>query len=196
MATDTPATVTFQFVAPTVSSPQTLNAMLADPTYNKGRELVNGGKFDEAIDLFEALLKNTIEGTSEDSDATAPVYYQYGNALFLKAEEASSVFAEGVADGKAEGGEAEGGEAEGAEAGDEASAEDGGGDEGDDEEGEGALTDAGVESAVRDTVEANAAVVEEMEIAWEVIEVARTILARLVDDEPAAKVSGRLGGYG
>jgi len=183
MATDTPATVTFQFVAPTVSSPQTLNAMLADPTYNKGRELVNGGKFDEAIDLFEALLKNTIEGTSEDSDATAPVYYQYGNALFLKAEEASSVFAEGVADGKAEGGEAEGGE-------------DGGGDEGDDEEGEGALTDAGVESAVRDTVEANAAVVEEMEIAWEVIEVARTILARLVDDEPAAKVSGRLGGYG
>ena len=54
MAADTPAAVTFQFVAPVASGPDTLEGVLADPTYNKGRELVKGGKFDEAIGLFEA----------------------------------------------------------------------------------------------------------------------------------------------
>jgi hypothetical protein len=76
----------------------------------------------------------------------APVYYQYGAALYLQAEDASTVFADGVADN---GDDVEGDEDEGC--------SDGG------ESG-----DAAVESAVRDTVEANAAVVEDLEIAWEV----------------------------
>ena len=62
----------------------------------------------------------------------APVYYQYGAALYLQAEDASTVFADGVADN-----------------GDDV--------EGDEDEG---CSDGG-ESG-------DAAVVEDLEIAWEV----------------------------
>ena len=133
------------------ASPTTLEEMLADERYNKGRDMINNDDFEGAINHFELLLKTTIEATDESSAATAPVYYQYGASLFLKAESAQSVFAEGVADGA----EGDGEEGEGEQ-------------DGDDEEEGSDNGDAAVESAVRDTVEANAAVVEELEIAWEV----------------------------
>ena len=94
------------------------------------------------------------------SPVAAPLYYQYGSSLFLKAEEATSVFAEGVAD-------------EGAD-----------GEDGAEEDGEG-NDDSAVASAVQDTIEANNATTEDMEIAWEVLEVARNILAPLVEDRDA-----------
>lgn len=85
------------------------------------------------------------------------MYYQYGAALFLQAEDASTVFANGVTDSS-----------------------DGDGDDdenagisndninGDAENETSDTGDSAVESAVRETVEANAAVIEDLEIAWEV----------------------------
>jgi len=95
------------------------------------------------------------------SPVAAPLYYQYGSSLFLKAEEATSVFAEGVAEG----------------------AEDGEDDA--EEDAEQGNDDKAVASAVRDTIEANNDTTEDMEIAWEVLEVARKILSPLVEDRDA-----------
>ena len=164
-----PTPVAFKFDAP--KGPVTLEAMLACSKYNSGRDLINAGSFDEAIDHFTGLLKEVTADTDEVSPASAPVYYQYGAALVLKAEESSSVFAEGLADKPNP-------------------EEDGGGEWG---EGEGTdQSEAGVMDAVKDTVEANAAVVEDLEVAWEVLEVAKNILAPLADDVPEAKVHGPL----
>jgi len=111
----------------------------------------------------------SIEDTDELSSAAAPVYYQYGASLFLKAEEASSLFADGVADGPSEEGQTE--EPAG-----------GASNEDDEEENEEEDEDDAVKSAVQDTVNANKGLVEEMEIAWEVLEVARNILGPMADD--------------
>lgn len=39
--------------------PTTLGEMVEDPRYNQGRDFVNGGDFDHAIELFENLLETT-----------------------------------------------------------------------------------------------------------------------------------------
>jgi len=102
------------------------------------------------------------------------VYYQYGASLFLKAEEASSLFADGVADGPSE--EGHGGEPTSGAG--QMDGESGGEEEEEKEEDE----EDAVKSAVQDTVNANKDLVEEMEIAWEVLEVARNILGPMADD--------------
>jgi hypothetical protein len=93
------------------------------------------------------------------SQAVAPVYYQYGAALYLQAEDASTVFANGVADGGDNGDDEDDNDDAGSE-------RNGGSGEVENESGD--TGDSAVESAVRDTVEANAAVIEDLEIAWEV----------------------------
>jgi hypothetical protein len=48
------------FILATVSQlPKTLEEMVKDPRYNQGRDFVNAGDFDHAIELFENLLKTT-----------------------------------------------------------------------------------------------------------------------------------------
>jgi len=49
-------------------APTTLGDMLAHEPYNAGRELINAGKFELAIEHFSDLLETTKEASGELSE--------------------------------------------------------------------------------------------------------------------------------
>eukprot|EP01084_Bolivina_argentea_P168669 292455_1 len=69
-----------------------------DPRFMQGRALLDAGLVDDAIDFWAEILRQV--GEDEDMDELnfklAPIYYEYGNALLLKSEEAADMFGEAV----------------------------------------------------------------------------------------------------
>ncbi|CAH0473685.1 unnamed protein product [Peronospora belbahrii] len=76
-----------------MSTAQELEATLMDPRFLRGTSLLKKKRFEEAIVVFEDLLRLfcEAEGKSE-SLAVAPIYYEYGNALLSLNETTSSIF--------------------------------------------------------------------------------------------------------
>eukprot|EP00617_Octactis_speculum_P021901 CAMPEP_0185771132 /NCGR_PEP_ID=MMETSP1174-20130828/63307_1 /TAXON_ID=35687 /ORGANISM="Dictyocha speculum, Strain CCMP1381" /LENGTH=394 /DNA_ID=CAMNT_0028456885 /DNA_START=35 /DNA_END=1219 /DNA_ORIENTATION=- len=156
-----------------------------DSTFIRGRQFLNDGDCDDAIELFEKLLQSVIESSGELSLAAGPIYMQYGNALLMKAEESSQVFGESVETKPAESGEQATGLAV---------------DSGESEETEdlpAAGKDPSAKYPEQQQQQASDAV-EDTEIAWEVLEVARGIFEKHRTSNPEViewlgKVHLRLG---
>jgi tetratricopeptide (TPR) repeat protein len=61
--------------------------ILKDPRFRAGYKLITSGRAGEgAIDVFATLLEDARSKYGETSIETAPVYYEYGNALFRNAQ--------------------------------------------------------------------------------------------------------------
>ena len=174
----------------------TVAATLADPQYKAGRKLIDDGRLEEAVNFFSGLLETRVALLSgnEMCPALAPLYYEYGNSLLYNAEESGAVFGDAITEvekkkamaivdaqlhgamqqeengggGAGDGGGGAGGGAGGA-------AEEGDGD------GDGAAAPTPDQEAE-----------EDLEIAWENLEMARRIYSELeLTDEvrvPFAKV--------
>eukprot|EP00752_Nemacystus_decipiens_P004910 g4469.t1 len=168
-------------------------ATLADPQYKAGRKLIDDGRLEEAVNFFSGLLETRVQVLSgnEMSPALAPLYYEYGNSLLYNAEESGAVFGDAITDAEEKKramaivearikGEAAPAAAEGGRAG-------GGGAAG------GAEDEAGQQQAPSPDQEAE----EDLEIAWENLEMARRIYSDLELTEEIrtaiAKVHLRLG---
>jgi tetratricopeptide (TPR) repeat protein len=131
-------------------------------TMDAGRELVKTKRYEDAVEHFGSMLEETCKKHGELDPACAPIYFEYGNCLLLKAEDDADVFGDSMQKEEGEDNEAE---EEGGPAG--GSAE------------EGAASNA-----------------EDLEVAWEMLEVARVIYSK--QDSPVceaalAKVYSRLG---
>lgn len=165
-------------------------ATLADPQYKAGRKLIDDGRLEEAVDFFSGLLETRVALLSgnEMCPALAPLYYEYGNSLLYNAEESGAVFGDAITevekkkamaivDAQLHGAmqpEENGG----------GGAEDGGG-------GAGAVPEEGDgDGAAAPTPDQEAE--EDLEIAWENLEMARRIYSELELTEevrvPFAKV--------
>lgn len=78
----------------------TVAATLADPQYKAGRKLIDDGRLEEAVNFFSGLLETRVQVLSgnEMSPALAPLYYEYGNSLLYNAEESGAVFGDAITD--------------------------------------------------------------------------------------------------
>lgn len=146
-------------------------ATLADPQYKAGRKLIDDGRLEEAVNFFGGLLETRVAvlDGNEMNPALAPLYYEYGNSLLYNAEESGVVFGDAITEAEKRkamaaveaqisGATGEGGQAAGAHNGgtaDAASAEE--------EEGPSPNQEAE----------------EDLEIAWENLEMARRIYGEL-----------------
>ncbi|CAI5703912.1 hypothetical protein KXD40_002525 [Peronospora effusa] len=140
------------------SSPaQELQTTLTDPRYLRGVSLLKNKRLEEAVVVFEDLLRTLcdVEGKS-DSLAVAPIYYEYGHALLCLTEASTSLFG-------------------------------------------GAVEDAGVsgeKDGEKDTKDSS----DDLETAWEVMELARVIYLRYPEDQAVemqlVRVYTRLGDLG
>lgn len=76
----------------------TVAATLADPQYKAGRKLIDDGRLEEAVNFFSGLLETRVQVLSgnEMSPALAPLYYEYGNSLLYNAEESGAVFGDAI----------------------------------------------------------------------------------------------------
>jgi tetratricopeptide (TPR) repeat protein len=82
MATTSPSKSEIAAMAPVVTR---------DPRFHAGRQLVQTGLAAEgAIDMFGTLLEEVTNKYGESSIETAPVYYEYGNALLRAAMKAQA----------------------------------------------------------------------------------------------------------
>lgn len=162
----------------TAEPKNTVAATLADPQYKAGRKLIDDGRLEEAVNFFSGLLETRVQVLSGDemNPSLAPLYYEYGNSLLYNAEESGAVFGDAITDAEqkkkamaiveakingqaaAAGGGSAGGGAAGANA----------------EEGEGGGAGTGQEAPSPDQ-EAE----EDLEIAWENLEMARRIYSEL-----------------
>ena len=171
----------------------TVAATLADPQYKAGRKLIDDGRLEEAVNFFSGLLETRVALLSgnEMCPALAPLYYEYGNSLLYNAEESGAVFGDAITevekkkamaivDAQLHGAmqqEENGGGGAG----------DGGGGAGG---GAGGAADGDGDGAAAPTPDQEAE--EDLEIAWENLEMARRIYSELeLTDEvrvPFAKV--------
>lgn len=78
----------------------TVAATLANPQYKAGRKLIDDGRLEEAVNFFSGLLETKVQVLSgnEMSPALAPLYYEYGNSLLYNAEESGAVFGDAITD--------------------------------------------------------------------------------------------------
>mmetsp|Transcript_10240 Transcript_10240/g.15510 ORF Transcript_10240/g.15510 Transcript_10240/m.15510 type:complete len:346 (-) Transcript_10240:160-1197(-) len=143
-------------------------AIVEDPRYKQGLKLLNENQFDEAADFFSELLQFCSEKYGDDSIEIAPVWLEYGRALLLKEQEnptddlLGAMSAEAKKQAQALGAELNGGASSSA-------AEDENVDEDD---------GAGDDNAENEENEPN-----DMEIAWEALEVARRTFEREGDSK-------------
>ena len=157
----------------------TVAATLADPQYKAGRKLIDDGRLEEAVNFFSGLLETRVAVLSgnEMCPALAPLYYEYGNSLLYNAEESGAVFGDAITevekkkamaivDAQLHGASENGGS--GASDGGVAAGEAGAAPE----DGDG---DAGAGAAPSPDQEAE----EDLEIAWENLEMARRIYSEL-----------------
>lgn len=85
-----------------------LQQAMADPRFVRGEALLKSKRLEEAVVVFEELLRSRCEVEQlGDALGTAPVYYAYGHALVSLAEATASVFGSGVTEEPSEGTEAE-----------------------------------------------------------------------------------------
>ncbi|CAN0577829.1 unnamed protein product, partial [Ectocarpus sp. 12 AP-2014] len=84
----------------TESSNSAVAATLADPQYKAGRKLIDDGRLEEAVNFFSGLLETRVQVLSGDemSPSLAPLYYEYGNSLLYNAEESGAVFGDAITD--------------------------------------------------------------------------------------------------
>lgn len=78
----------------------TVAATLADPQYKAGRKLIDDGRLEEAVNFFSGLLETRVQVLSGDemNPSLAPLYYEYGNSLLYNAEESGAVFGDAITD--------------------------------------------------------------------------------------------------
>lgn len=159
-----------------------------DLNFKLGRQYVVTGKFEDAVDTFSTLLQTSCSRYGDDSIQVAPIWFEYGNALLSKEEDSPTDELLGVAEDVAK-------EAikqiqdEDAEEGNHDNADN---DDEDEQDGEEKKTnDKDNAAAVTGDEEAS-----DMEVAWEALEMARTILERNAGpdtDSMLAEVYSRLG---
>ncbi|TYZ63370.1 hypothetical protein PybrP1_010114 [[Pythium] brassicae (nom. inval.)] len=136
-----------------------LEKTTSDPRFTRGLTLLKEKRLEEAVVVYEDLLRTMIETENQsDSLAVAPVYYQYGHSMLLLAEATASVFGGSVAPPEA-----------------------------------GSDADADAEQDAKNTA-------DDLEVAWEMLEVARVIYSRfpneLAVEKELARVYMRLGDLG
>ena len=161
----------------------TVAATLADPQYKAGRKLIDDGRLEDAVNFFSGLLETRVAVLSgnEMCPALAPLYYEYGNSLLYNAEESGAVFGDAITevekkkamaivDAQLHGASAQPEENGGGGASDEGAAAGGAGAAPEDGDG-----DAGAGAAPTPDQEAE----EDLEIAWENLEMARRIYSEL-----------------
>jgi len=152
-----------------------LAAAAEDPvTFESAKALTSKGDYDAAIDQWAALLEKAVAAHGETSDQAAPLYYRYGDALLRKCEESDQLF--GGEDKEKDENELEQAPASSLAVGSslapvEDEEEDIGGDDDDKKE----------------------ELAEDVHVAFEVLEVARTIYDRISDREGSADCWLRLG---
>lgn len=165
----------------------TVASTLADPQYRAGRKLIDDGRLEEAVNFFSGLLETRVAVLSgnEMNPSLAPLYYEYGNSLLYNAEESGAVFGDAVTDAEKKRAMA----IVEAQVGGEDKEEEGGSARASDAQGGGA--EDGGEQAPSPDQEAE----EDLEIAWENLEMARRIYSELELTEEVrtaiAKVSWR-----
>ncbi|TMW60246.1 hypothetical protein Poli38472_000288 [Pythium oligandrum] len=135
---------------------QVLEKTTSDPRFMRGLALLKEKRYEEAVAIYEDMLRTMIEVENEsESLAVAPVYYEYGHALLSLAEATASVFGSSVQPS---------------------------------EENEG-----DVEQEARETA-------DDLQVAWEMLEIARVIYSRqpeeLAVEKELARVYMRLGDLG
>lgn len=164
----------------------TVASTLADPQYKAGRRLIDDGRLEEAVNFFSGLLETRVAVLSGDemNPSLAPLYYEYGNSLLYHAEESGAVFGDAVTDAEKKRAMAI---VEAQVGGEEDKEGEGGSARAGDAQGGGA--DDGGEQAPSPDQEAE----DDLEIAWENLEMARRIYNELELTEeirgPIAKVS-------
>ena len=67
-----------------------------DPRYVQGKALLKANQFDAAIDAFVELLEAMQVQFGDQHLETAPILFEYGSALLLKAETAADLFGDGI----------------------------------------------------------------------------------------------------
>mmetsp|Transcript_37344 Transcript_37344/g.38024 ORF Transcript_37344/g.38024 Transcript_37344/m.38024 type:complete len:459 (+) Transcript_37344:38-1414(+) len=170
-----------------------------DINYRLGIQYVAEGKFEDAVDTFSGLLQASCAKFGDDSIQVAPVWFEYGNALLSKeedsptddllgksaADEVKKQIKETIEDIKED--------------------DDENNDEDDDDlpnsrneesNTEPISSSAGTKENDGDEEEKGDEEASDMEIAWEALEVARTILEKHADsdtDMMLAEVHSRLG---
>ncbi|CAN0275887.1 unnamed protein product [Ectocarpus sp. 6 AP-2014] len=180
----------------TESSNSAVAATLADPQYKAGRKLIDDGRLEEAVNFFSGLLETRVQVLSGDemSPSLAPLYYEYGNSLLYNAEESGAVFGDAITDAEQKKRAMAIVEAQinGQAAAAAAAAAAGGG-----AAGEGATGGAEGEGAAAQAPSPDQEAEEDLELAWENLEMARRIYGGLELTEDIrtaiAKVHLRLG---
>lgn len=77
----------------------TVAATLANPQFKAGRKLIDAGRLEEAVEYFSGLLETRVGLLNDEmSPALAPLYYEYGNALLYHTEESGAVFGDAITD--------------------------------------------------------------------------------------------------
>ncbi|CAM9281665.1 unnamed protein product [Choristocarpus tenellus] len=78
-------------------------ATLADPQFKAGRALVDAGRLEEAVNFFSSFLEVKVQTLDDEmSPALAPLYYEFGNALLYYAEECGDVFGDAITEAESQ----------------------------------------------------------------------------------------------
>eukprot|EP00946_MAST-07B_sp_MAST-7B-sp1_P004389 g4389.t1 len=154
-------------------------AATRDPRFIQGRALVKAKKYEAAIDCFCDLLEALVATFGDQHVETTPVLFEYGSVLLLKAESSANLFGDSIEEAEQEKqGKATGPSADAPALSSSSSSSSSG------------EPMSGMEKAKRAADAANAAAAD-LEIAWEVLEVSRVILARHLDT-PALATEARV----
>ncbi|CCI40359.1 unnamed protein product [Albugo candida] len=166
-------------IAPTLTSKDCTDAIdcggavKQDPRFQRGLSLLKEHDYEAAVSIFEDLLKTKIElkQTSEALEL-APIYYEYGNALLSLAEGTANVFGNAL-----DGSEKDPGDKRSAQGQEEKETQ--------------------CKNEVQETPNEENVAKDDLELAWEMLEVARVIYARHPEDlsieKELARVYMRLG---
>jgi len=134
-----------------------MDKIKSDPRFIQAKEFIKAGEYERALEFYGQLLETSVETYGEKALELAPLYFEYGSALLCQAQEATDVFGSAIKDAQKSKRDAEPSkEAE------EEETNDG-------EEEEEGPTEEGVQ--------------EDLEIAWENLEVARTICSENETEE-------------
>ena len=81
------------FAAAATKAAETMAADQEIPvTFDMAKALTTAGNYDAAIEAWTALLEAAVEAHGETGDETAALYYRYGDALLRKCEESDQIF--------------------------------------------------------------------------------------------------------
>jgi nuclear autoantigenic sperm protein len=176
--------------------------MKEDPRFRRGRALLEAHRYEDATAFFGELLEIKANQYGEMDPRVAPAYLEYGNALFLAAQDEDGTFEDEDQGAEGEGqGSAEGDGEESAEAGDDDQSASGGEVEAgelDDQEvaqQEGAAEGQDAEAAA-DGEQEEGGEENDLTLSWQMLEVARVLYSKRSNDEFAlSRVHLKLGDH-